>query len=200
MVMAFRACAYRHTRVHVPKVNFKHILSLERNLPQVYATVEATGGVLTCNPDSHALAEVWFPLSALESCKQQVIRAVLNVRQDVYHLQVMDARSDAAEAATAIENTTKSDKDARKAAKKQLKAERRAKREGTLDPGVGRKPCGMCGTPSDLLIRCQYDESQEWHMVCGKCWKIASGGVVDGDADHPHYRYGGLWKNRKAQK
>ena len=28
-------------------------------------------------------------------------------------------------------------------------------------------------------------------MVCGKCWHVVSGGVVDGDAQHPHYRYGG---------
>ena len=49
-----------------------------------------------------------------------------------------------------------------------------------------------------MLVRCQTDESAAWRMVCGKCWKVASGGQVDGDARHPHYRYGGLWKNRKA--
>ena len=27
-------------------------------------------------------------------------------------------------------------------------------------------------------------------MVCGKCWKKVSGGVVDGDDDHPDYRCG----------
>lgn len=32
-------------------------------------------------------------------------------------------------------------------------------------------------------------------MVCGKCWHTVSGGIVDGDAQHPYYRYGGLWKN-----
>ena len=38
-------------------------------------------------------------------------------------------------------------------------------------------------------------------MVCGKCWRDVSGGVVDGDDAHPFYRYGGLWKNRRrAQK
>ena len=36
-------------------------------------------------------------------------------------------------------------------------------------------------------------------MVCpGKCWKEVSGGVVDGNADHPYYRYGGAWKNKVA--
>ena len=36
-------------------------------------------------------------------------------------------------------------------------------------------------------------------MVCGRCWKDVSGGVPDGDASHPHYQYGGLWKNRNVQ-
>ena len=52
----------------------------------------------------------------------------------------------------------------------------------------------------DLLIRCTVDESGKWNMMCGKCWRGASGGVADGDADHPHYKYGGLWKNRRAGK
>jgi hypothetical protein len=88
----------------------------------------------------------------------------------------------------------------RKAAKKAQKAERRAQREGRGDPDAGRKQCDMCGRSVDLLIRCMYEEGKmDWKMVCGKCWKVASGGVVDGDANHPHYRYGGLWKNRRAQ-
>jgi hypothetical protein len=91
---------------------------------------------------------------------------------------------------------TTSRKAERKAAKQRMKAEKRAKREGRADPDAGRKPCDMCGQLSDLLVRCTYDESEEWRMVCGRCWKVASGGVVDGDKDHPHYRYGGLWKNR----
>lgn len=88
----------------------------------------------------------------------------------------------------------------RKAAKKAKKAVRRAQREGRGDPSSGRKQCYMCGNSVDLLIRCTYDESGEWKMVCGKCWKVASGGVVDGDVEHPYYRYGGLWKNRRKQK
>lgn len=87
----------------------------------------------------------------------------------------------------------------RKAAKKAKKAARRAQREGRGDPTVGQKPCDMCGKSVDLLIRCTYDASGEWKMVCGKCWQIASGGVADGDAQHPHYRYGGLWKNRRRR-
>lgn len=86
-------------------------------------------------------------------------------------------------------------KAARKAAKKQMKALKRKKRQG-LDPRHGQKPCSLCGTSVDLLIRCTIDETETWNMVCGKCWHSVSGGVVDGDKDHPHYRYGGLWKNR----
>ena len=46
----------------------------------------------------------------------------------------------------------------------------------------------------------QTDETKAWRMVCGKCWRGVSGGVVDGDKAHPHYRYGGLWKNRTVKK
>jgi hypothetical protein len=89
----------------------------------------------------------------------------------------------------------------RKAAKKAKKAERREQRQGRGDPSAGQKDCDMCSKSVDLLIRCMYEEGQtDWKMVCGKCWKVASGGVVDGDKNHPHYRYGGLWKNRRAQK
>lgn len=67
------------------------------------------------------------------------------------------------------------------------------------DPEDHRKPCTVCSTPRDVLLRCQIDESAQWHFVCpGKCWKQVSGGVVDGDAEHPHYRYGGMWKNKAA--
>jgi hypothetical protein len=85
---------------------------------------------------------------------------------------------------------------ARKAAKKRMKAERRAKREGGADSNVGQKSCNTCGRSVDLLIRCRIDETLEWRMVCGRCWHSVSGGVVDGDDAHPHYQYGGLWKNR----
>ncbi|KAL7551404.1 hypothetical protein ACHAWF_014592 [Thalassiosira exigua] len=80
----------------------------------------------------------------------------------------------------------------RKAEKKRKKAERRAQREGRGDPSAGQKQCTLCQKSVNLLIRCTYDESGEWGMVCGKCWNAASGGVVDGDDAHPHYRYGGF--------
>lgn len=86
----------------------------------------------------------------------------------------------------------------RKAAKKAQKAARRAQREGRGDGGGGQKACDSCSRMSDLLIRCTTDESGVWRMVCGRCWQTVSGGVPDGDVAHPHYRYGGLWKNRRA--
>lgn len=93
------------------------------------------------------------------------------------------------------------DRKARKEARKAQKRERRAQRQGLGDQDAGRKTCALCGSRVDLLIRCMYRRGQsDWSMVCGKCWHQVSGGVADGDANHPHYRYGGLWKNRRAQK
>lgn len=92
-----------------------------------------------------------------------------------------------------------SSRQARRMHKKTVKAERRAQRE--CAPGAAdakRKPCEDCGRLVDLLVRCTRDSSQQWCMLCGRCWKSASGGIPDGDADHPHYRYGGIWKNRSA--
>lgn len=69
------------------------------------------------------------------------------------------------------------------------------------DPSAHRKPCSICSTPRDVLIRCQVDESEVWNFVCpGKCWQSVSGGVIDGDLEkgHEHYRYGGMWKNKHA--
>lgn len=83
-----------------------------------------------------------------------------------------------------------SEREARKLRKREVKAARRARREGA----VRLKPCDVCQRERDLLVRCTVDESGKWVMVCGKCWQGVSGGVVDGDAAHPHYRYGGLWK------
>lgn len=62
-----------------------------------------------------------------------------------------------------------------------------------------RKPCTLCHTPRDVLVRCQIDESGNWHFLCpGSCWKKVSGGVIDGDNsdEHKFYRYGGMWKNK----
>jgi hypothetical protein len=89
-------------------------------------------------------------------------------------------------------------KQQRKAAAKAAKAVTRAKRECSAPAETGQKLCDICGKGSDLLVRCQTDATQAWRMVCGKCWTGVSGGQVDGDSSHPHYRYGGLWKNRKA--
>ena len=80
---------------------------------------------------------------------------------------------------------------------KTLKAERRRNREGRGDSSKGQKACTVCGKCSfDVLIRCRIDSAGEWHFACGKCWREVSGGVPDGDVDHPFYQYGGLWRNR----
>lgn len=91
------------------------------------------------------------------------------------------------------------EKRARKAAAREAKA---AKRQGgDAHAAAAAKPCQGCGAASDLLVRCQTAESAgSWVMLCGKCWRNASGGVVDGDAAHPHYRYGGLWKSAARRR
>ena len=98
-----------------------------------------------------------------------------------------------------IEDPVARKKALRKAEKKRKKQERRAQREGRGDTSAGQKECDMCHKSVDMLVRCTYDESLQWKMVCGKCWNVASGGVVDGDAAHPYYKYGGLWKNRRRK-
>ncbi|KAE9989916.1 hypothetical protein EG327_002103 [Venturia inaequalis] len=66
------------------------------------------------------------------------------------------------------------------------------------EPEKGSKPCSICNRPRNVLIRCQIDATQKWHFVCtGKCWNEVSGGKVDGPG-FPHYRYGGMWKNKHA--
>jgi len=87
----------------------------------------------------------------------------------------------------------------RKESVKAQKRERRLKREGNTTPEVGRKECELCEKPVDMLIRCTIDATQQYCMVCGNCWPSVSGGVTDGNPHtHPHYNYGGVWKNRNA--
>lgn len=87
---------------------------------------------------------------------------------------------------------------ARKLRKKEKKLEKRMKRQGEIVEH-GQKTCDICQKSVDLLIRCRIDATREWKMVCGKCWHGVSGGVVDGDDQHPYYQYGGLWKNRRRK-
>ncbi|KAL3421362.1 hypothetical protein PVAG01_07807 [Phlyctema vagabunda] len=64
-------------------------------------------------------------------------------------------------------------------------------------PNLHSKPCMLCQTPRDVLIRCQIDNTAKWYLICtGKCWQSVSGGKVEGSLDHPHYKYGGMWKNK----
>ena len=87
----------------------------------------------------------------------------------------------------------------RKESVKAQKRERRLKREGNTSPEVGQKSCDLCDKSVDMLIRCTIDATQQYQMVCGTCWPSVSGGVTDGNPHtHPHYNYGGVWKNRNA--
>ncbi|EKU21671.1 hypothetical protein NGA_2002700, partial [Nannochloropsis gaditana CCMP526] len=67
------------------------------------------------------------------------------------------------------------EKEMKKMRKKAAKAAKREKRESNK---LSLKPCVICNRDQDLLIRCQVDSSLEWKMVCGKCWREVSGGVV----------------------
>ena len=71
---------------------------------------------------------------------------------------------------------------------------------GGAAPKTGQKNCDLFRRSTDLLIRCIVTAETNWVMVCGKCWNLptVANGVVDGDSTNPHYRYGGLWKNRRA--
>lgn len=76
----------------------------------------------------------------------------------------------------------------------QLKSQKRSK-----SPSAYRKPCDLCHTPNDVLVRCSIDDTLAWYFVCTKvCWRKVSGGVIDGSPNHPYYRYGGMWKNKHA--
>ena len=62
----------------------------------------------------------------------------------------------------------------------------------------GNKLCDKCGKSRAMLIRCQIDSGKRWNMICVEgCWRSVSGGVTDGTAEFPHYKYGGVWKNRR---
>ncbi|KAI9820371.1 MAG: hypothetical protein M1827_005995 [Pycnora praestabilis] len=95
----------------------------------------------------------------------------------------------------------------RKAHKAHTKSLRRSARQNSPSfIAASSKACSLCQRPSDVLVRCQIDEGAEWKMVCvggGGCWKKVSGGVVDGkwegfEGGKRWYRYGGIWKNRRA--
>lgn len=120
----------------------------------------------------------------------EALMGALQLREDG-DASLKDEQADEDEAGEAIIDP----KAARKAAKKAQKAQRRARREGQ-DSG-GQKACDVCDRSVDVLIRCTMDSTKEWKMVCGRCWKTpeVAGGVVDGDGQNSHYRYGGLWKN-----
>lgn len=72
-------------------------------------------------------------------------------------------------------------------------------RKRSRSPSDYSKPCDLCQVPNDVLVRCRIDNTSLWYFVCTKkCWKLVSGGEVDGSPDHPYYKYGGMWKNKHA--
>ena len=133
------------------------------------------------------------PMSAAASTPIPWALAALN---DQAALVSDDDDDDDDESSTGADKLPVDSREWRKAQRKVAKAQQRARREGTGDKDVGRKSCDLCCRRVDLLVRCTIDASQKWRMVCGQCWKDVSGGVTDGDAAHPDYKYGGLWKNR----
>jgi len=67
------------------------------------------------------------------------------------------------------------------------------------DSSASSKPCSLCQRRRDVLIRCQIDETKTWNFICpGKCWYSITGGRTFASEHHPHYVYGGTWKNRHA--
>jgi hypothetical protein len=86
----------------------------------------------------------------------------------------------------------------KQAAKQEKKVDTRDSSDCEVE--TGQKNCHLCSRSVNLLIRCSLTPKTHWVMVCGKCWHLPSvaNGVVDGDATNPDYRYGGLWKNRRA--
>ena len=89
--------------------------------------------------------------------------------------------------------------DQRPPAEHPLTMHRTKPRKRSPSPANFCKPCALCETPRDVLVRCRIDSTQDWHFVCTRgCWKKVSGGVADGSAEHPWYQYGGMWKNKHA--
>jgi hypothetical protein len=49
------------------------------------------------------------------------------------------------------------------------------------------KKCVRCQNLVAIRYRIQYDESEQWYLVCPNCWEQVS-------QNNPYYRYGGTWK------
>ncbi|NJK56228.1 MAG: hypothetical protein HC939_09645 [Pleurocapsa sp. SU_5_0] len=52
------------------------------------------------------------------------------------------------------------------------------------------KPCHICHNLADIRYRIQYQENENWVLVCPDCWQEVS-------QDNPYYRYGGTWKAKR---
>ena len=173
---------------------------LPRHLSAVSVEVDHAEDRLPSNSQNNAIEHVAGLSHAPLSAEDQLL--LLEQRNSDHDGNVVSANTRAS-SIFSFDTTTDTELDtkaARKAAKKQMKAMKRQQRQGLL-PSQGQKTCTVCGKSVDLLVRCTIDQSGEWNMVCGPCWPSVSGGVVDGDPrTHPHYRYGGLWKNRRRRR
>ncbi len=79
------------------------------------------------------------------------------------------------------------------------RARKKKSRERKGDADAAMKPCDACARKRDVLVRCRSSNASEWRMLCGKCWRDVSGGVVDGTPDNEGYAYGGMWKNMRRE-
>ncbi|MGG6292815.1 hypothetical protein ACQ4M4_00205 [Leptolyngbya sp. AN02str] len=52
------------------------------------------------------------------------------------------------------------------------------------------KSCDRCHQLASVLYRIQWDELNQWHFVCDRCYPTVS-------INNPHYLYGGTWKAKK---
>lgn len=62
------------------------------------------------------------------------------------------------------------------------------------------KACTLCSHPRPVLVRCQIEDTGQWHFLCpGQCWRSVSGGVEDAkghEGKFPFYRYGGMCESQ----
>lgn len=62
-----------------------------------------------------------------------------------------------------------------------------------LNDSFRLKPCDHCSKLVTVRFRIQYDQSQQWFLVCKNCQLKQS-------ANNSHYRYGGTWKAKKRKR
>ncbi|PRP88447.1 hypothetical protein PROFUN_03164 [Planoprotostelium fungivorum] len=107
-----------------------------------------------------------------------------------------ETNSDNSEEIKTLDPRKQEKRDRKKAAREAKKSNRQGS-DSSVE--ASRKPCDLCHEKRDVLVRCMIDDSEQWKLICTKgCWQKVSGGQVDGVKEKEHYRYGGMWKNHKA--